>query len=69
MCPPSSSSSSSSSSYYYYYYYSSHHHHHHHHHSYSRIGNPTNTAFEERIAALEGGVMAVATSSGEWWWQ
>lgn len=32
---------------------------------YSRIGNPTVAAFEERIAALEGGLGAVATSSGQ----
>lgn len=32
---------------------------------YSRIGNPTVAAFEERIAALEGGVGALATSSGQ----
>lgn len=31
---------------------------------YSRIMNPTNDAFEKRIAALEGGVAAVATASG-----
>jgi O-acetylhomoserine (thiol)-lyase len=31
---------------------------------YSRIGNPTVAAFEEKIAALEGGIGAVATSSG-----
>jgi len=31
---------------------------------YSRIGNPTVSAFEEKIAALEGGIGAVATSSG-----
>lgn len=31
---------------------------------YSRISNPTVSAFEKRIAALEGGVGAVATSSG-----
>ncbi|SDO58517.1 O-acetylhomoserine (thiol)-lyase [Streptococcus equinus] len=31
---------------------------------YSRIGNPTVEVFENRIAALEGGVGAVATSSG-----
>ena len=31
---------------------------------YSRIMNPTNAAFEDRINALEGGVSAVATSSG-----
>ena len=33
-------------------------------HMYSRISNPTTAAFEERIASLEGGVGAVATSSG-----
>ncbi|OAQ25196.1 O-acetylhomoserine/O-acetylserine sulfhydrylase [Linnemannia elongata AG-77] len=32
---------------------------------YSRIGNPTTDVFEQRIAALEGGVGAVATSSGQ----
>jgi len=32
---------------------------------YTRIMNPTNAAFEERMAALEGGVGAVATSSGQ----
>eukprot|EP00039_Didymoeca_costata_P018438 m.333447 g.333447 ORF g.333447 m.333447 type:complete len:441 (+) comp17146_c0_seq1:44-1366(+) len=32
---------------------------------YTRIMNPTNDVFEKRIAALEGGVMAVATSSGQ----
>ncbi|KAJ4332047.1 Homocysteine/cysteine synthase [Ascochyta clinopodiicola] len=32
---------------------------------YSRIGNPTVATFEERIAALEGGVAALATSSGQ----
>ncbi|CAG8644094.1 11658_t:CDS:2 [Ambispora leptoticha] len=32
---------------------------------YSRIGNPTVDVFEKRIAALEGGVAAVATSSGQ----
>jgi O-acetylhomoserine (thiol)-lyase len=31
---------------------------------YSRIGNPTTSAFEERVASLEGGIGAVATSSG-----
>jgi O-acetylhomoserine (thiol)-lyase len=31
---------------------------------YSRVGNPTTSAFEERIASLEGGIGAVATSSG-----
>jgi O-acetylhomoserine (thiol)-lyase len=32
---------------------------------YSRIGNPTVAAFEERIASLEGGIGAVATASGQ----
>lgn len=32
---------------------------------YSRISNPTNAAFEERIASLEGAIGAVATSSGQ----
>ena len=32
---------------------------------YSRIGNPTTAAFEERMASLEGGLGAVATSSGQ----
>ncbi|MFN8523974.1 MAG: O-acetylhomoserine aminocarboxypropyltransferase/cysteine synthase family protein [Chloroflexota bacterium] len=32
---------------------------------YSRIGNPTVAAFEERIASLEGGAGAVATASGQ----
>lgn len=31
---------------------------------YSRLGNPTAAVFEEKIAALEGGEAAVATSSG-----
>ena len=31
---------------------------------YTRIGNPTNAAFEERMAALEGGLGGLATSSG-----
>ena len=31
---------------------------------YSRIGNPTVAAFEERMASLEGGIGAVATASG-----
>src|SRR5215469_11522775 len=31
---------------------------------YTRIGNPTVAAFEEKIASLEGGLGAVATSSG-----
>lgn len=32
---------------------------------YSRISNPTIAAFEERMASLEGGIGAVATSSGQ----
>jgi O-acetylhomoserine/O-acetylserine sulfhydrylase len=32
---------------------------------YTRIMNPTNDVFEKRIAALEGGVAAVAVSSGQ----
>lgn len=32
---------------------------------YTRIMNPTSAVFEERIAALEGGVAALATSSGQ----
>lgn len=32
---------------------------------YSRIMNPTNDVFEQRIAALEGGIGALATSSGQ----
>lgn len=32
---------------------------------YTRIGNPTTDVFEQRIAALEGGVAALATSSGQ----
>ncbi|MFM6974718.1 MAG: PLP-dependent transferase, partial [Agromyces sp.] len=32
---------------------------------YSRISNPTNTVVEDRISALEGGVAAVATASGQ----
>ena len=31
---------------------------------YSRLNNPTQAVFEERIAALEGGVAALATASG-----
>ena len=34
-------------------------------HVYSRISNPTVAAFEERMAALEGGVGAIATASGQ----
>jgi O-acetylhomoserine (thiol)-lyase len=33
-------------------------------HVYSRISNPTTAVFEERVAALEGGVGAIATASG-----
>ena len=32
---------------------------------YSRINNPTNAVLEERVAALEGGVGALATASGQ----
>ncbi|KAJ2322863.1 hypothetical protein GGI00_005798, partial [Coemansia sp. RSA 2681] len=32
---------------------------------YSRLGNPTTDVFEKRIAALEGGVGALATASGQ----
>lgn len=31
---------------------------------YTRIGNPTTAAFEERMASLEGGIGALATASG-----
>jgi len=34
-------------------------------HVYSRITNPTNAVLEERIAALEGGIGAIATASGQ----
>ena len=34
-------------------------------HIYSRISNPTVSVLEERVAALEGGVGAVATASGQ----
>ena len=34
-------------------------------HIYSRISNPTVAVFEERVAALEGGIGAVATASGQ----
>ena len=34
-------------------------------HVYSRISNPTSAVLEERIAALEGGVGAIATASGQ----
>jgi len=32
---------------------------------YTRLGNPTTSVFEEKIAMLEGGVAALATSSGQ----
>src|SRR5579863_5944983 len=32
---------------------------------YTRIMNPTTDVFEQRMAALEGGVMALATASGQ----
>jgi O-acetylhomoserine (thiol)-lyase len=34
-------------------------------HVYSRLSNPTTAVFEERMAALEGGVGAIATASGQ----
>ncbi|MBL8335747.1 MAG: O-acetylhomoserine aminocarboxypropyltransferase [Rhodoferax sp.] len=34
-------------------------------HVYSRISNPTNAVLEQRIAALEGGVGAISTASGQ----
>jgi len=34
-------------------------------HVYSRISNPTVAALEERVAALEGGIGAIATASGQ----
>ncbi len=34
-------------------------------HVYSRLSNPTNAVLEERIAALEGGVGALSTASGQ----
>jgi len=34
-------------------------------HVYSRLSNPTSAVLEERIAALEGGVGAIATASGQ----
>src|SRR6201996_9306168 len=34
-------------------------------HRYSRISNPTTAVLEERVAALEGGVEALSTSSGQ----
>ena len=32
---------------------------------YTRLNNPTNSVFEQRMAALEGGIGAVATASGQ----
>ena len=34
-------------------------------HVYSRISNPTNAVLEQRMAALEGGIGAIATASGQ----
>ena len=34
-------------------------------HVYSRISNPTNAVLEQRVSALEGGIGAVATASGQ----
>ncbi len=34
-------------------------------HVYSRISNPTNAVLEERVAALEGGIGAICTASGQ----
>jgi O-acetylhomoserine (thiol)-lyase len=34
-------------------------------HVYSRISNPTNAVLEQRISALEGGIGAITTSSGQ----
>jgi len=34
-------------------------------HVYSRLSNPTNAVLEERVTALEGGVGAIATASGQ----
>ncbi|HUG21171.1 O-acetylhomoserine aminocarboxypropyltransferase [Piscinibacter sp.] len=34
-------------------------------HVYSRISNPTNAVLEERVAALDGGIGAIATASGQ----
>ena len=34
-------------------------------HVYSRISNPTNAVFEQRMAALEGGIGAIAVASGQ----
>jgi O-acetylhomoserine (thiol)-lyase len=34
-------------------------------HVYSRLSNPTNAVFEQRMAALEGGIGAISTASGQ----
>ena len=34
-------------------------------HIYSRISNPTNAVLEQRVSALEGGIGAIATASGQ----
>jgi len=34
-------------------------------HVYSRISNPTNAVLEQRISALEGGIGAITTASGQ----
>ena len=34
-------------------------------HVYSRISNPTNAVLEQRVSALEGGIGAITTSSGQ----
>ena len=34
-------------------------------HVYSRISNPTNAVLEQRVAALEGGIGAIAVASGQ----
>ncbi|TCS97095.1 O-acetylhomoserine sulfhydrylase [Tepidimonas ignava] len=34
-------------------------------HVYSRISNPTNAVLEQRVAALEGGIAAISTASGQ----
>ncbi|NBY07909.1 MAG: bifunctional O-acetylhomoserine aminocarboxypropyltransferase/cysteine synthase, partial [Betaproteobacteria bacterium] len=34
-------------------------------HVYSRISNPTNAVLEQRVAALEGAIGAITTSSGQ----
>jgi len=34
-------------------------------HVYSRISNPTNAVFEQRVSALEGGIGAISTASGQ----